>query len=195
MSRALAGCHVDSSGVRLVSALAGLKSGLSWSEAVSEADMTQSSDLTMVRTFSFPHEAHLACSALEAAGIQASVVDEHIVAADWLYSNAVGGVKVLVPVEDAATALAVLDTPAEVDVSADGAERDATRIADAVVCPRCGSHNVARVTPGRRLLFLTWLLLGLPVFPVLRRTRCGGCGHVFKAAWLTSGYSRLPRRS
>jgi hypothetical protein len=73
----------------------------------------------VVRSFSQPYEAHLACSALEAAGIQARIADEHIVAADWLYSNAVGGVKVLVRSSDVEAARAVLETPASVVDDAD----------------------------------------------------------------------------
>lgn len=144
--------------------------------------MTEGSGLVVVRTFSQPHEAHLACSALHAAGIQATLADDHIVAANWLYSNAVGGVKVLVPVEDVAAAQAVLAIPAEVDAGAAAAGSGTAPVAKVATCPRCGSHNVKTVTPGRRLLFLSWLLVGIPVLPVLRRIKCGDCGHQFRVA-------------
>jgi hypothetical protein len=137
--------------------------------------MTEGSTLIVVRAFSHPHEAHLACSALQAAGIQVTVADDHIVAANWLYSNAVGGVKVLVAIEDAAAAQAVLAIRAEIEAGAvaeGGGEAD--------TCPACGSQNVASVTPGRRLLFLSWLVVGFPVVPVMRRTKCGDCGHRFR---------------
>ena len=142
--------------------------------------MTKGSGLIVVRTFSKPHEAHLACSALHAAGIQATLADEHIVAADWLYSNAVGGVKVLVRIEDAETARAVLATPAQIDADAMVAEDRTTPVAEVDACPRCGSRNVAAIAPGRRLLFLSWLVVGIPIVPVLRRTRCRDCGYRFR---------------
>jgi hypothetical protein len=138
--------------------------------------MSDSSQLVVVRAFSHPHEAHLACSALQAAGIHATLADDHIVAAAWLYSNAVGGVKVLVPAEDAAAAQEVLDTPAAIDADPGAGGGDAPAF-EATSCPRCGSHNVGSVTPGRRLLFLSWLVIGIPVFPVMRRTKCRDCGH------------------
>ena len=47
------------------------------------------SELVVVRAFSHPHEAQLACSALQAAGIDATVADAHTVAANGLYSKAV----------------------------------------------------------------------------------------------------------
>lgn len=50
-----------------------------------------------VATFSFPHEAHIVRAMLEAEGIPAIVADEHTINMDWLYSNALGGVKVQVP--------------------------------------------------------------------------------------------------
>ena len=145
--------------------------------------MTERSGLVVLRAFSQPHEAHLACSALQAAGIQATLADVHIVAANWLYSNAVGGVKVLVPVEDAAAAEALLVIPAEIDAGAVAKGGGATPgIEAAATCPRCGSHNVASVTPGRRLLFLSWLVVGIPLLPVMRRIKCGDCGHRFRIA-------------
>ena len=47
-----------------------------------------------IATFSKPEEAHLFRTRLEAVGIPAFVQDEHFVQMDWLYSNAIGGVRV-----------------------------------------------------------------------------------------------------
>jgi hypothetical protein len=142
------------------------------------ATMTPES-LVVVRSFSLPHEAHLARSVLEAAGIDAVIADEHIVAADWLYSNAVGGVKVLVRAADADTARSVLDTPAQTpdDVHQPAEvppETDVTR------CARCGAEDIAFESRGRRVAVLSWLLAGIPLFPVRRRLKCGRCGHRFR---------------
>jgi hypothetical protein len=41
--------------------------------------MAQIQGFVVVRTFSQPHEAHLACTALRAAGIEAIVTDTNIV--------------------------------------------------------------------------------------------------------------------
>lgn len=131
--------------------------------------------LVVVRSFSRPHEAHLACSALQAAGIDARLADEYVVTADWLYSNAVGGVKVLVPAGEVEAARTVLDIPA-ISEPAESADRSA-----AAACPRCGSHDLAPATRGRRSSFLVWLLLGFPLIPMLRRTRCASCGYTFSA--------------
>jgi predicted Zn-ribbon and HTH transcriptional regulator len=144
--------------------------------------MQERAGLVVVGRFSQPHEAHLARSVLQAAGIEAIVADDHIVAVNWLYSNVVGGVKVLVPVADADMARAVLATPAQVDAEAVAADDLTSLRSEVDRCPKCGSHNLVPTAPGRRLLFLSWLLVGIPIFPVLRRTRCRDCGYRFRMA-------------
>jgi hypothetical protein len=59
-------------------------------------------------TFDHPDQAHLLRMRLGGNGIAAHVRDENMVALDWLYSLAVGGVKIDVADEDYEAALAVL---------------------------------------------------------------------------------------
>ena len=63
-------------------------------------------------SFGKAEEAHLLRARLEGSGIAAYVRDENIVTADWLYSRAVGGVKVDVEDEDYAAASDVLQNDA-----------------------------------------------------------------------------------
>lgn len=63
-----------------------------------------------VASFSKPFEAHLLIARLEANGIRAFARDENLVTLDWLYSNAVGGVKIDVADEDYERALELLET-------------------------------------------------------------------------------------
>ncbi len=64
--------------------------------------------LTTVASFSFPHEAHIARAKLESESIPATLADEHTIAMQWLYSNALGGVKVQVPTPFAERAIEIL---------------------------------------------------------------------------------------
>lgn len=73
--------------------------------------------LTTVARFDFPYEAQIARAKLEAAGLPAYVADEHTNNADWLYSQALGGVRLQVPSSAVEQAIALLQT--EVDVEAD----------------------------------------------------------------------------
>jgi hypothetical protein len=55
-------------------------------------------------------DAYLLRARLEGSGITAYVRDENLITLDWLYSNAVGGVKVDVMGEDYESALELLDS-------------------------------------------------------------------------------------
>jgi len=53
-------------------------------------------DLALIATYFMPAEAHVARATLEAAGIPASIRDEHIISFHGFFSPAVGGVKIFV---------------------------------------------------------------------------------------------------
>ncbi len=64
--------------------------------------------LVTIASFSFPHEAHIARAKLDSEGIPAVLADEFTISMQWLYSNALGGVKVQVPPSCAQRALEIL---------------------------------------------------------------------------------------
>lgn len=66
--------------------------------------------MVTIATFDFMPQAHIALGRLQAEGIAGTLVDEHLVQTDWLYSIAVGGIKLQVAPEDVDRALAVLKT-------------------------------------------------------------------------------------
>ena len=61
--------------------------------------------------FSKAEDAHLLRARLEGSGIAAYVRDELMVSVDWLYSNAIGGVKVDVADEDYDRAVEIMSAP------------------------------------------------------------------------------------
>jgi len=123
-----------------------------------------------IATFSKPEEAHLFRTRLEAAEIPAFVLDENFVQLYWLYSNAIGGVRVQVAEEDVQEAREFLaaDSP---QVCAD---------AEDVVCPSCGSLNVAPDEWPRRFAYFTLLVFHFPILLHRHRWRCAACDHVFQ---------------
>jgi hypothetical protein len=127
-------------------------------------------ELQVVESYVFPHEAYLACTALESAGIQAVIADEHIVAMDWFLATAVGGIKIRVRTRDLAAAREFLAAVTEASRARRASEREP--------CPHCGSSNIDRVTTGGGLAFLSWLLVGAPLFPLRRRLHCHDCGYL-----------------
>jgi hypothetical protein len=67
------------------------------------------SKLVTIRQFRDVPEAYLAKGLLDSAGIESFLFDANIIWTQWLWSNALGGVKLRVREEDAEEALALLD--------------------------------------------------------------------------------------
>lgn len=61
-----------------------------------------------IATFINPFEAHVARGKIEAAGIHAVVIDDRTAQVNWLYTAAIGDVKVQVTDEDADRAREIL---------------------------------------------------------------------------------------
>lgn len=122
-----------------------------------------------VATFSFPYEAHIARAKLESEGIPAFVVDEHTINAQWLYSQAMGGVRVQVPNEHAYRASEILET----DYSGVLEEQEGI---DPLVCPNCGSTKVEQILQGKKMAFIAFLFLGFPLWRYKYLVRCASCG-------------------
>jgi hypothetical protein len=111
--------------------------------------------------------AQIARLKIESEGIPCVLLNENIIATDWLYGNAVGGIQLQVPDRDAARAAAILGQ--KIPVAEDEEER--------VKCPSCGS---GRTEPSSRFFaFLSILFLGAPLPFFSRRWRCRDCGRLF----------------
>jgi hypothetical protein len=79
-------------------------------EGAAEGEFEFRHRLTIRRFRDLP-EALLAKGSLDSCGIDCSLVDANVVRLDWLWSNLMGGVKLLVDAADAAAASEVLDQP------------------------------------------------------------------------------------
>lgn len=64
--------------------------------------------MKLLRTFSKPFEAELAKSYLASFGIEAELFDQHTISINWLYSDLLGGIKLMVKEEDLETAARLL---------------------------------------------------------------------------------------
>ena len=125
--------------------------------------------VTTIETFSKPEEAHLLRMRLEEAGIPAFVQDEYIVQMDWLYSNAIGGVRVQIADEDVAAAREFLVADRE----------RASQVSVGVTCPACGSDETTPDKFPGRINFLGFLI-DLPFACFKNRLRCQSCDCVFR---------------
>jgi hypothetical protein len=112
----------------------------------------------------------MAKSQLESAGVPVFIADESTIGMNWLYSNALGGVKLQVPESLALEAQELL---------ASEVETQATHDLATVTCPQCGSKNTGIFLDKRSgfLTILTWVFLGLPLLFQSKKKKCGDCGH------------------
>ncbi|NOR54258.1 MAG: DUF2007 domain-containing protein [Candidatus Aminicenantes bacterium] len=128
--------------------------------------------LITIATFSRVMEAHLSKARLESGGIECFLADEYIVIMNWLYSDAVGGVKLRVKASDVQRAVEILRQ--------EPASTDSGFAKDGFCCPKCHSSDVYYEKYWRRAVFISWILLTVP-FPFLkRRWKCRECGYQWK---------------
>jgi hypothetical protein len=125
------------------------------------------SSLVEVENYAMPLGAEMAKARLGRHGIAAEVFDGEI-ASNWLYNNAVGGVRLMVAAGDLEAARAILAEEESVE-EADVADEDV--ISEAVLyCPHCHGKDVearGNTRPGwfRRLLGIRGTF------------HCRACGH------------------
>lgn len=124
-----------------------------------------------VSTYIMPFEADIARSVLESEKIPSFLMDYHTIYIDWLYSNALGGVKLQVHKDNLAMAREIIESALRT-----GQEQDYSEGA----CPVCHSFKTAHVVLGRRWAVLTWLLIGIPFGWQWTRLKCSSCGHKWR---------------
>lgn len=118
-----------------------------------------------VARYSLAIEAHVDRAKLESEGIPAFVADEHTITANWLYSNAMGGVRLQVPNSCANSAREILAT--------DHTESLVTEQGfDPLICPNCGSNDVKQIINGQKMAFIIFLFLEFPLWPFSRKIKC-----------------------
>ncbi|GAL10968.1 hypothetical protein JCM19233_1953 [Vibrio astriarenae] len=128
--------------------------------------------MIVVARFSFPHEAHIAKASLESAGIESFIADEHTINTQWLYSNAIGGVRLMVSENHAEEATEILGKDFSESL---GYEHESVEL-NADICPHCGSNDIVPHTKGKRPAFVVFLLLGFPLFFYKQGYKCNKCG-------------------
>ena len=122
-----------------------------------------------IASFSKPEEAHLLRLRLEAGGISAYIHDENTIQLNWLYSDAMGGVKVQIADTDFADAQSILNGGA---IDPGGLENRP--------CPCCLSPNTEMYDLPRRIFFISILVVGFPVFVTRNKWCCPKCNHKWK---------------
>lgn len=120
--------------------------------------------MPVIASYTKLEDAHLAVSKLAGSGVEAWLRDEATANIYWLYSNAIGGVKVEVFEEDIERAREVLELPKEEGVL--------------LKCPHCGSENVRlREMDFGAMLLMVFTSILAPIKS--RKVDCMECGKSF----------------
>ncbi len=145
----------------------------------------EAKELVTIATFIEPYVAHMARGKLEAHGIVCYLENENIVGTNWLYSNAIGGVRLQVEKGDAERSLELLNEKTG-DVSEEK-ERS-------LCCPSCLSCDIQGVPKTRAEWFwyfilvslltiltlaLIWIVMGLWIIQK-KKWKCNQCGYEWK---------------
>lgn len=128
--------------------------------------------LVTLRRFRDTPDALLAQSVLESAGIESFLADETTVRMDWLWSNALGGIKLCVKPEDADEALQLLAQRIPEKFSVEGVGEF-----EQPPCPQCQSLDVSFEGLDKRVAYASMLFAGFPIPMRRRRWRCHSCGY------------------
>jgi len=131
-----------------------------------------------IASYSRPMDAHLARTKLESEGITCVVNDEYLIRVNWLLSNAIGGVKLMVPEWDEQRARELLRPQPRLVVVADGETVDCE--GGDLICPSCRSYDVYFHRFNRRIAGVFWLMFGFVVPWLSRKWVCKQCGYQWK---------------
>jgi hypothetical protein len=113
---------------------------------------------------------------LEASGIDCYLYDENMVRLDWLWSNLLGGLKLVVRQSDAEDAERALNSKPGEKFEVEGVgEYEQER------CPECGSNDVSCNELMKRIAG-AGLLLALPIAIHQKGWNCHSCGHTWAIA-------------
>jgi len=121
-------------------------------------------------------DAYLAKGKLESEGIKVFLKNEYTIGVQWLYSGALGGVKLDVPKSQAQQALDILREDKSEEIIKQSNNRN---IKNNDVCPICKSTNIQYYERSRKFGALT-LLTGIPLILFGKRYKCLDCNHKWK---------------
>jgi len=130
--------------------------------------------IVVVQRFRDLPNAVVAQSILESAGIEAFLSDDNMIRMDWMLSNLLGGVKLLVREEDSTAAAELLAQNIPASFAVDGVgEYEQPR------CPNCGSFDIHLDELDRKTA-CPGLFFNLALPATTRGWNCHACKHTWE---------------
>lgn len=136
----------------------------------------------VVYTSVYPHEIHLAKNLLETEGIDAILKDEMTVQVNNFYSNAVGGVKLMVRSGDLEKSIALLKEGGYIHGKGDFTQdkTEVVRTNNRACCPYCGSDQIQKKKEPDAAMVILYFIFSF-LLPIFKPTyRCWDCGKSWK---------------
>lgn len=137
----------------------------------------------IICSFTYPHEAHQARIYLENSAIHCTLQDEMTVQVYGLYSNALGGVKLLVPEKDFEQARNLLVEGGYIQPNFTAAQAQPVPhivTTDNKHCPFCQSTNIAKRKDPNLLVVVLYFIMGV-FFPIFKSGyQCFDCEKQWK---------------
>lgn len=133
--------------------------------------MKRISDIVTVATYTDAVQAYLARGRLDVEGIPATVAHEHHIWANWMLSNALGGVKIQVPTSFRECALEILGRHDRGEYALPTPETDRQH------CPNCESILIEEDKAAWKIAFLGLFLFHVPLPFKRGRYKCKMCTH------------------
>jgi hypothetical protein len=143
------------------------------SKNVEELNVEESEDTpVIVRQYRDMPQALTDRMILNSAGIDCYLFDENTVRLDWLWSNLLGGIKLVVRQKDADETEKLLSNAFSEKFAVDGVgDYEQER------CPQCGSMEVSCDELKKRIAAAGILLIGVPLVMIQRGWNCHACGY------------------
>lgn len=134
----------------------------------------------IVQTFTLPQDAYMAKAFLESAGIRTFLRDELTAQVNNFYSNAIGGVKLLVRHDDYEESVRLLEEGGYLIPEPAEEEWIWVTSNDRSHCPFCCSDNIGKRQEPNILMVILFFIFGA-LFPIFRTTwKCYDCGKSWK---------------
>lgn len=139
----------------------------------------------IIHSFTLPHEAHLAKTFLESHGITVELRDELTTQVDNFLSNAIGGIKLQVPEEEAQRTLTLLQEAGYINTPQQHKKEKTETIlikskSEMTQCPYCQSDNISEDKTPHWLITILWCFFSI-LFPIYKKHyHCFDCNKDWK---------------
>lgn len=128
----------------------------------------------LVGSYQYSSEAIIFKGKLESEGVEVYMKDSYTIDANPLYSNAIGGVKLLVSKKDYSKAMEIISQVSEYSLDDQN---------ELMKCPKCGTPQINMVTSVKSFkslfVYVFSILIGFIPFYAKHKYKCNSCNFEF----------------